>query len=150
MPFIATARQIESYRLHRDCCIGNGHPQAAIYHRQPEGTEQAKGPQGLNTEYTFPNPRSTDSPMDPAVLVWATWDGLNLRGVAQDGGDTISSRMWMERFLVQFPAIDDNFNQVVVQDDDLITDPSGVKFKLENPVLSADGSFWKAVTQVFR
>lgn len=146
----ATERQIEIYNLHKECCIGNGHPQASIYHRQKEGTESAVGPQNLNTEYVFPDPRSTDTPLDAAVLVWATWDGLNLRGVAQDGGDTVSSRMWMERTLVQFPAIDDNFNPINVQDDDFITDPTGVRFKLENPVLSADGSYWKAVTMVVR
>lgn len=146
----ATDRQIEIYQLHKECCIGNGHPQASLYHRLQEGSEVAVGPQGLNTEYTQPNPRSTDNPMSAPVLIWATWDGLNLRGVAQDGGDTVSSRMWMERFLVQFPAIDDNYNLVVVQDDDFILDPSGVRFKLENPVLSADGSFWKAVTMVVR
>src|SRR6185369_6282763 len=147
---MATTRQIEIYNLHKECCIANGHPQAAIYHRHPEGVKTPVGPQGLNTRYQEPDPRSTDNPMDAAQLVWATWDGLNLRGIAQDGGDNLSSRMWMERFLVQFPAIDDNYNPVVVQDDDFITDPTGVRFKLENPVLSADGSYWKAVTVVYR
>jgi hypothetical protein len=147
---LATARQIEIYKLHRECCIANGHPQAVFFHRHSEGTELPVGPQGLNTEYTFPDPRTTDHPMDAAVNVWATWDGLNLRGVAQDGGDTTSGRMWMERTLVQFPAIDDSFNLVTVQDDDLILDPTGVRYKLENPVLSADGSYWKAVTMVER
>lgn len=147
---MANARQIESYKLHRECCIANGIPQTMFFHRQKEGTLTAVGPGGLNTRYTEPGPRSTDNPVDAGVAVWATWDGLNLRGIGQDGGDTQAARMWMERFLVQFAAIDDSFAALVVQDDDFMVNTNGVRFKLENPVLSPEGSYWKAVAVVQR
>lgn len=147
---MATERQIESYELHRDACISNGIPQTMFYHRQKEGTLTPVGPQGLNTRYTQPGPRSTDNPTDAGVAVWATWDGLNLRGIGQDGGDTAAARMWMERFLVQWAAIDDSYNPMNVQDDDFMVNTNGVRFKLENPALSPDGSYWKAVAVVQR
>lgn len=147
---MATARQIEVYQLHKDACIANGHPQATIRHKRLEGTLTQIGPQGLNTLYTQPDPRVTDNPMDAGVGVWATWEGLHLRGINQDSGDTEASRMWIQRFLVQFPYIDDNYNDIVVQDDDFIFDARGTRYKLENPVPAADNAWWTAIASAIR
>lgn len=87
-------------------------------------------------------------PLDTGVPLWAIWDGLNFRGTGQDAGDTQAARMWVERFLLQMPAIDDNYAIVILQDDDILADSTGTRFKLENPVLSTDGSYWKAVGMV--
>lgn len=146
----ATARQIEVYELHKEACIANGHPQTAFYHRLPEGTLTPVGPGGINKSYTFPDPRVTDNPKNAAIMLWVTWEGLQLRGYSQDGGDTMSSRMWNQRFLAQFPAIDDNYNEFTIFDDDFFVNAQNVRFKMENPVLSADGSFWTAVGIVQR
>ena len=147
---MATVRQKEIYQLHKDACIANGHPQVQIRHRQKEGTLTQVGPQGLNTRYTQPDPRVADNPMNAAVNVWATWEGLHLRGINQDSGDTTASRMWIQRFLVQFPYIDDNGNDVIVQDDDFIFDARGTRYKLENPFVSADNAWWTAISSAIR
>lgn len=98
-------------------------------------------------EYVAPDARTIDNPVtNPGgTLIWATWQPVRVRGGSGDAGDTEAARMWAGRAEVQFPAIDDNFNQLVVLDDDFITDDQGSRFNIENPLLSPDNSFWSAV-----
>lgn len=92
--------------------------------------------------YSDPDPRTQDNPMDPVVNVWMTWVPRRVMGGTPDAGDTKAGRAWIFRFLGQCPAIDDNGNNIVLQDEDFGIDPQGHRFRVENPMLSPDGAFW--------
>jgi hypothetical protein len=98
-------------------------------------------------EYQQPDPRQSDNPVvnTGGTLIWATWQPLRVRASSQDGGDTPAARMWVSKSEIQFPAIDDTWAQITVQDDDFITDDQGARYNIENPMLSPDGAFWTAV-----
>lgn len=149
---MATARQIEVYFLHRDTCKGNGHAQKLFLHRAREGTLTAVAGYPNNTDYQEPGPRSIDNPAtnSPGTALWVTWQPQLLRGGTQDAGDSAAARFWGGRSQVQFPAIDDLFNQIAIQDDDFMTDDQGFRYNIENPILSSDGAFWTAVLDRIR
>lgn len=149
---MATTRQIEIYRLAKDVCLGNGHVQKTFLHRTTEGVLTAVSEFPGNTDYEEPGPRSSDNPVSPAggTQVYATWQPLRMRGGTQDAGDTPAARFWSGKSEVQFPAIDDNFNQLTITDDDFITDDQGFRYNIENPILSPDGAFWIAILDKVR
>lgn len=144
MPTTQLARQIEVYRLHKDVCISNGHAQKTFLHRANEGTLIPVPGFPNNMEYQAPDPRMSDNPTT-GTLLWATWQPLRIRSGNQDAGDTPAARMWVSKSEVQFPAIDDNFVQIIIQDDDFISDDQGARYNIENPMLDPSGSFWTAV-----
>jgi hypothetical protein len=145
---MATARQIEVYRLHKDVCLGNGHAQKFYLHRAPEGVLSAVAGFPNNTDYQEPGPRSIEGPATngpSGTPLWATWQPMIMRGGSGDAGDSEASRFWAGRMTIQFPAIDDSFNVIAMQDDDYISDDQGFRYNIENPMLSSDGAFWTAI-----
>lgn len=139
---MATYAQVQAYFVARNTCLGNFFGQTQFLHRHREGsiTSVAGNPNALH--FTDAPPRTQDNPVDPPVSTWMTWVPRRIMGGSFDGGDTSAVHGWAFRFQGQVPAIDDNGNQIVLQDDDFGIDPQGRRFRVENPMLSADGCFW--------
>lgn len=138
---MATRAQIEIYQLHKDTCIANGIGQTQIYHRAAEGTVSTVAGTN-NMDYTPPDPRTADFPTQSTYNVWMTWEVKRLMGLSTDAGDESAARAWMFRDRGQCPAIDDNGNQILIQDEDLGLNPQGWKFRIENPALDPDNGTW--------
>lgn len=130
--------------------MDNGHPQTSFLHRKSEGVLTPVPGFPNNMDYSQPGPRSTDNPTQTGIPIWATWEPLQLRGATQDAGDTEADKFWQMRSKFQCPAIDDNFNLLLIQDEDFVSDPQGNRLRLENPVLAPDGAFWTAMATVMR
>jgi hypothetical protein len=138
---MATRAQIEIYFAHKDTCVGNGIGQTQISHRAPEGV--VSNVAGTNNKsYVPPGPRTADMPILSQTNVWMTWQRILIRGTQTDAGDESVARAWIFRETGQCPAIDDSFNLVTMQDEDVGVDPQGRKFRMENPTLDPDNAVW--------
>jgi hypothetical protein len=138
-----TAAQVAQYQFHRRLCLA-GIPglgrigQSAIEHRVLQGTLSAPSATG-NVLYTGPGPSPTDLAGAP-VKVWMISQPLVQRGGGAMGSDTPIGKQSLPMMRAQCPVIDDNQNAIAIAHDDLLIDPSGAKFRIENPVLTPDNS----------
>jgi hypothetical protein len=146
---MATPRQIDVFLLHKAVCTANGHLQPNFLHRRLEGTV-IPVPGTTNQRYTFPDPRTGDNPTDVGVPLWITWQPRRIMGSSADAGDNASGMFWQMRDVGQCAAIDNNYNNIVMQDGDFVTDPQGHRFRIENPILSPDNSFWSFEMAIMR
>jgi len=139
---MTTVAQVTAYMVARNTCLGQSFGQTQFFHRHKEGTATSVVGNPTAVHFTEGAPRTQDNAMDAPINLWMTWVPKRIMGNSADGGDVKAMRAWIFRFLGQVPAIDDNGNLVVLQDEDFGTDPQGHRFRIENPMLSPDGSFW--------
>lgn len=140
-----TAAQLAQYVFHRRLCQA-GIPglgpigQSTIEHRVLQGSLSAPSPTG-NVLYTGPAPSTTDL-VSTTDKVWMVSEPLVQRGGGAMGSDTRIGRQSIPMMRAQCPYVDDLGNAVKIAHDDILVDPGGVKYKIENPVLSPDVSLW--------
>jgi hypothetical protein len=140
-----TAAQVAQYQFHRRLCrvgipglgpIG----QSTLEHRVLQGTISAPSGTG-NVLYTGPGPSTTDL-VSTTTKVWMISEPLVQRGGGAMGSQTEIGAQSVPMMRAQIPAIDDFGNAVAIAHDDLVIDPSGIKYKVENPVQTPDVGLW--------
>lgn len=140
-----TAAQVAQYAFHRRLCLA-GIPglgrigQSTLEHRVLQGTLSAASPTG-NVLYAGPGPATADL-IATKTLVWMVSEPLVQRGGGAMGSDTRIGHQGIPMMRAQCPVIDDFGNAIAIAHDDILIDPGNVKYKVENPVLTPDGSLW--------
>lgn len=141
----ATRAQIAQYQFHRRLCqigipglgpIG----QSTLEHRVLQGTLSTASPTG-NVLYTGPGPSTTDL-ISTTTKVWMVTEPLVLRGGGAMGSQTEVGAQSIPMMRAQIPDIDDFGSPVAIAHDDLVIDPAGIKYKVENPVQTPDNGLW--------
>jgi hypothetical protein len=138
--FVASAAQRRVFHTHRTICQRLGFPQATLHNRIMRGSVTAPNTVG-NTRYIPSGPiADLASLYANNVLVW--WVNMAfLRGEQQHEMDTVGF-VDTELLQSQIPAIDNSGAFVSIQPLDVIVDAQGAVWKVENPALNPDQTFW--------
>jgi hypothetical protein len=136
---MSTARQVVVYNAHKRVCARFGVTQSTLKHKSLQGSLATASATG-NRVYSGAGPTTT-GPVTTNTLVWmVTTPKIPVR--ARPGDDTMIGRQGLPVLAAQFPAIDDNGNQVIVAHDDLITDMAGITYRISDPTITPENSLW--------
>jgi hypothetical protein len=136
----ATYAQTAQYAFHKRCCATMHIPQATLQKRSLMGTLGTASSTG-NQIYSGPGPVITDQ-ITSKVPVWCITAPMVIRSMASSGNQNQFGRQAIPMLKAQIPVIDDFSRQVIVNEDDLLIDASGTKYRVQNPVVTPDGSLW--------
>lgn len=137
---MTTRAQTRTWQLHKALCLGLGIPQSTLNHKKLKGSFDAPSPTG-NRIYRGPPPSTAFAPeLVTAVLVWFVYQPF-VRG-EQRPDQYAPAIIATPQEQGQFAAIDDLQNLILVSEDDFVTTPEGTIYRITNPVLSPDQSFW--------
>jgi len=141
-----TAAQLREYNLHRNVCVALGAPQVTLAHKGMKGTETPQSTTG-NIIYKGPGPVQSFTPeyQSQTPIWWANMPFLRGEEREEDFGPGIITVQLLQG---QFPAIDDNGNVLTVAEDDFVIDSDGVTlWRIVNPVLSPENSYWTCMLE---
>lgn len=140
-----TAAQVAEYQFHRRL-LRAGIPglgvigQSTLKHRNLQGTLSAPSTTG-NVLYAGPGAQTADI-VTSTPLIWMVTEPLVQRGGGAMGSTTPIGKQSIPMMRAQCPAIDDNGNLISIAHDDLIVDPAGIEYRVENPVQTPDAGLW--------
>lgn len=141
-----TTAQLRVNRMFRRACQANKIGTATLKHRTRNETQTTSATGNVLTRTRSGN-KTLETTTD--FQVWVAWEPMRVRGGAADAGDNAAGRQWIGRQFGQVPSIDSSNNPISIADQDWLVAPDGMMFELENPVISADGSYYtfEMVTQ---
>lgn len=140
-----TPAQVAQYQFHRRL-LSVGIPglgpigQSTLEHRTLQGTLSAPSSTG-NVLYAGPGPATADV-ISTTTKVWMVSEPLVQRGGGAMGSDARIGHQSIPMMRAQCPVIDDFGGAIAIAHDDILIDPGGIKYKVENPVLTPDDSLW--------
>ena len=137
---MATLAQIQQYNFHKFRCGVLQIVQSTLEHRVEMGSTGSASPTG-NLTYTGPGPATADL-ISTKIQVWAVIEPMIMRAGAATGEVTETGRAAIQMTRGQCPAIDDNGTAILISQDDILIDASGLKYRIHNPVITPDGSLW--------
>ena len=148
IPSGVSSTLLRSYLVHRDACLQTGAQQATYIHRKLKGT--ATQPAGTkNRVYTGSGPRATlDFETAFETKVWLVSQPF-IRGEQRSDDEAYGIQATQIK-QGQVPAIDDAGTPLPVTEDDLITDVAGTTWRITNPVISPEGSYFTILMERFR
>ncbi len=142
---MATSQQIAVREAHKWVCQGVGTPQVHLHHRAMRGTRDAPNSHG-NVRFRASGPITDETTLyETDVLVW--WVNMAfLRGEQRQEQESIGI-IDTDLMQSQIPAIDDSGAFVDLQPLDVIVDPQGNIWVVENPTLDHSQTFWNFMSQ---
>lgn len=148
IPTGVSSTLLRSYLVHRDACLQTGAQQATYIHRKLKGS--VTQPAGTkNRVYSGTGPKATlDFETALETQVWLVSQPF-IRG-EQRADDEAYGIQATQIKQGQFPSIDDKGTALPVTEDDLLIDAGGVTWRITNPVLSPEGSYWTVLAERFR
>lgn len=140
-PPAITAAMRQMLRDFKDVCADNGIAPCTFKHRGRQGTESTDAPTG-NIRWKH-SVATTSLPATTDYQVYAFWDIEKQRGNQADGGDTAAAAAYIPRARGEMCSVATDGQTIVqVMDADWLVVPDGDLFRIENPTISPDGSFW--------
>lgn len=142
-----TTAQLRVNRMFKRACQANKIKPCTLKHRSRLESVTTNAPTGNVMAKARSGSRTLETTTD--FQVWVSWESMRVRGGAADAGDGAAGRQWIGRQYGQIPAIDTTANPISIHDQDWLIAPDGMIFEIENPVISADGSYYtfEMVTQ---
>lgn len=136
---MATPRQVQVYNMHRSICQQFGIPQSTLKHKALQGSLSAPSATG-NRVYEPPSPGNPSYASQTAV--WLATEPIDPTRSFRPGDETPIGRQSIPILRGQVPEIDDNGAAITIQTDDIITDASGMDFRVIDPAATPEASVW--------